>query len=411
MKARWRIFVAVSIGLLQAGVPALAQEAPAPADTSVPPQNAVVGPPQLSNFSLNGTVTKPAPTPTPAPTQTAPRPSPTANSGGQAQSTSAGAATPPPSAPPEQRSRPAPTPTRSDGAAPTDVAPPPVPQTFQPSADTTSEAPVTAPVSTAPASDLNVSSTGGFGMLPWLLAAIAIAAAGAWYFLRQRPRESYAGAGGIDLFERTPAPPPSPAPAPPRPAAQPAPVPRAANPAPQPAPQPVSTGLVSTRLRPWIEIEFVPTRAIVDGEKAAVQFELSLLNSGNAPARGILVEASLFNAGPSQDQQIGAFFQRPPGEGDRIPLIGPLQRVTLTPTVVLPRSSIVPIEMEGRQLLVPMIAFNAVYTWSAGAGQSSASYLIGKATDGEKLAPFRLDIAPRIYRNLSARQHELRLRK
>lgn len=178
----------------------------------------------------------------------------------------------------------------------------------------------------------------------------------------------------------------------------------------QPAPQP-PPGIVSTRLRPWLEIEFKPQRAVVDDERAAVAFELSVFNSGNAPARDVLLEASLFNAGPMQDQQIRLFFDNPVGKGDRMPLIAPMQRITVNSAVFLLRDQVRPIEMEGRQFFVPMIAFNALYGWGRGSGQSSASYLVGKmAKDSDKLAPFRLDLGPRIFRNLDSREHELRLR-
>ncbi len=49
-----------------------------------------------------------------------------------------------------------------------------------------------------------------------------------------------------------------------------------------------------------------------------VEFELELMNSGSAAARAILIEATLFNAGPNQDAEIGRFFANPVGEGDRI---------------------------------------------------------------------------------------------
>jgi hypothetical protein len=236
-------------------------------------------------------------------------------------------------------------------------------------------------------------------MLPWLIAAFALAGAAGWYFLRQRPRASYAGAGRLSAFE-APSAPARPVRAPPRAPARPAP----------PA-KPPSTGIVSTRLRPWLEIEFSPVRAVVDEEKAAVRFELSVFNSGSTPARDVLLEASLFNAGPQQDQQIRLFFDNPIAKGDRIPLIPPLQKIAVSTAVFLPREQVRPIEIEGRQLFVPLIAFNVLYSWGSETGQSSTSYLIGKQTKGEKLAPFRLDLGPRMFRNLAAREHQLRLRK
>jgi hypothetical protein len=51
-----------------------------------------------------------------------------------------------------------------------------------------------------------------------------------------------------------------------------------------------------------------------------------------------------------------------------------------------------------------MLALNALYKWSSGSeGQTSASYLLGRDTQGEKLAPFRLDLGPRLFRAVGAR--------
>jgi hypothetical protein len=50
-----------------------------------------------------------------------------------------------------------------------------------------------------------------------------------------------------------------------------------------------------------------------------------------------------------------------------------------------------------------VIAFNALYAWSGGEGQTSAAYLLGRASSADKMAPFRLDLGPRIFRGLAAR--------
>jgi len=60
---------------------------------------------------------------------------------------------------------------------------------------------------------------------------------------------------------------------------------------------------------------------------------------------------------------------------------------------------------------VPLIAFNALYSWSGGEGQTSASYLLGRDTKSEKLAPFRLDLGPRIVRSVGARPLPIAVRK
>jgi hypothetical protein len=54
-------------------------------------------------------------------------------------------------------------------------------------------------------------------------------------------------------------------------------------------------------------------------------------------------------------------------------------------------------------VLVPVLAFNTLYSWGGSAGQSSASYLLGRDRNGEKLSPFRLDLGPRVFRGLGAR--------
>ena len=167
---------------------------------------------------------------------------------------------------------------------------------------------------------------------------------------------------------------------------------------------------MSTKLRPWLEIDFQPSAAIVDNEKGAIQFEVSIYNSGSAPARDVLVEAALFNAGPDQDEVIGQFFQRPSGQGEGVS-IPPLQRMSFRSLVSLPRDQLRIFEVDKRSLFVPLVGFNAVYRWSGGQGQTSASFLVGRNTNGEKMGPFRVDQGPKTFRGLAAHEHTLRIRK
>jgi hypothetical protein len=396
MTARLRIIVAASACLLFAGSPALAQDA-AQQQPDAPVRNDLVGPPQLSNFSLNGTVTRAAPAPArPEPArQTSPR-----------QTTDTA-----------QRPQPArdaaPPPTRSQATAspePAQARPQREPDIPAPAAgEPASSAPVTGTPAEHPPALADPASnppSHGLPILPWIVAAVVAAGAAAWFFFfRMRTRASYAGISSFDLDA-----PAKPAPGTPvRPSAAPQPKLAEAKPA---APTPVPpSGIVSTRLRPWLEIEFKPDRAVVDDNRAAVAFEIFVVNSGNVPARDVLLEASLFNAGPMQDQQIQLFFDNPVAKGDRIPVIPPMQRINVNTAVFMARDQVQPIEIEGRPLFVPMIAFNALYSWGGGEGQTSASYLVGKETSGDKLAPVRLDLGPRIFRGLGTRVHELNVRK
>jgi hypothetical protein len=402
---------------------ALAQEAPPAATTNAPAPD-TVGPRELQNFSLNGTVTRPADQPATAqPAPQARRPRIEAQSAaagtesGTPTSTESATAAPPPrrtqtasaAPPPSPPSQRAPEPVTQSASStsltdtlpnfggsatsPTATTPPPVASSFAPD----------------PAPSGTLVPEHKLPILPWLLAALVLGAGGAFLFFRSRGREAFAGGPHVDAYVAPTAPPvprPDPAPAPP------ATVPKPVAPAAEPKPAtPASLGIVSTRLRPWIEIGFNPIRCILDDEKVTVEFELELFNSGSAPARAVLAEASLFNAGPAQDQQIGTFFANPVAEGNRIDAIPPLKRLTMRTQVFATREQLQAYEVGGRQVFVPLIGFNALYTWSGGEGQTSASYLLGRDTKGDKMGPFRLDLGPHIFRSIAGRLLPVGVRK
>jgi hypothetical protein len=87
-----------------------------------------------------------------------------------------------------------------------------------------------------------------------------------------------------------------------------------------------------------------------------------------------------------------------------------LKRVALKSAVSLTLDQMRQFEVAGKRIFVPLIGFNALYRWSGGDGQTSASYLVGRDTQSEKLAPLRLDLGPRIFRGLGARQHNIGVR-
>ena len=210
---------------------------------------------------------------------------------------------------------------------------------------------------------------------------------------------AYAGGGLSDIV---PVAPPAPRAARPLPRA-PAPPPRA----PAPAPPPIPGGIVSTALKPELELIFTPLSVAVDDTGTAmVVFDLVVHNHGSAPARDGLVEAGMFNAGPEQDALIGTFFANPKAEGDRIPLIAPMGKVGVRSRVSIPGDRLSALELEGRKLLVPLVAFNALFRWSGGETQRSASFLVGRGSNDEpKLAPFALDRGTRAWGDVAARSH------
>jgi hypothetical protein len=234
-----------------------------------------------------------------------------------------------------------------------------------------------------------------------MLAAVVLAGGAALLLVRRRSYLAFEGADSLDPAARQPIPP--------EPMQRPTPTPAPATPVPTPAP--AAVGIVSTRLRPWIDVEFIPGRCILDHSQATVEFVIRITNSGTANARDLRVEALLFNAGPDQDDEIGAFFAHPLGRDETMAVLPPLQTVEIRSSVSLPVERMRLLDAAGRKLFVPLIGFNALYRWGGGEGQTSRSYLLGREGAGEKMAPFRADLGPRVFRGLGARLHSLEVRR
>jgi hypothetical protein len=156
-------------------------------------------------------------------------------------------------------------------------------------------------------------------------------------------------------------------------------------------------------MRPSLEILVQPLRCSSQGDQIVLEFELELFNSGTVPARAVLAEASLLDAGAAQDEELAAFFARPAAQGEPVDSIPPLKSMKFTSQVVAPRSAIQEYELAGRKAFVPVIAFNALYRWSGGQAQTSAAFLVGRDGKGDKLGPLRLDGGQTEFRSLGAR--------
>ena len=391
---RWTTML-LGCGAIFAPSIALAQSTSDPQAKAPPPD--AVGPTELRNFSLPGSSAKPTDQPPAAPAQ-APQSSVQANA--PAAETSA-APDRHPSQPRRAADRslrrspaptisPAQTPARTEGVSPQpsaatpNLATPPVAQT-----------PISSlPVPQAPASAAVPQTANSF--LPWLLAALVLVAGTLFLLWHRRSRKGYAGDDALHMVA-------APAPAPVSTAP---PLPRAS--VPQPAPDaPPSLrrqggGIISSRLRPSLEITVQPLRCLVEGDRVVLEFKLELFNAGTAPARAVQAEASLLNAGGTHEHELAAFFSRPASAGDQIDAIGPMKRMAFTSQVVAPRAALPDYEVGGRKAIVPVLAFNALYQWSGGKAQTSAAYLVGRETRTEKLAPFVSDGENREFRGLAA---------
>jgi hypothetical protein len=381
---------AILRGMTAWGALVLAPSIAAAQNVAEPPAQApapdAIGPRELQNFSLPGTTTQPADRPVvpaaPATTEPPPKasdatraasePKPRAEApkpSAETRVVAPAATAPRPAIPTTQQQAPLPQPAFS--------APPPAPS------------PAVAPATVAEPEHRPA-------ILPWLLAALALGGATAFFLWRRRPREAFAAAPEPELLR---VPEPAPAPRPPAPRATPQP-PAAAPPAPKTAP--AHSGIVATGLRPSLEIGIEPLRCVIADDQVEIEFAIDLYNAGTAPARAVLAEASMLNAGATQEQELAGFFANPVGAGQRLDAIQPMSRVQLTSKVVAPRAAVQEYELAGRKAFVPVIAFNALYEWSGRKGQTSAAYLIGRETRGDKLGPLRLDNGPHEVRGLAA---------
>ena len=164
--------------------------------------------------------------------------------------------------------------------------------------------------------------------------------------------------------------------------------------------------------RPRIQLAFKPAAASATDERAAVQFVLTVANVGNAPARRVRIEARMFAMGEDHDAALAAFFAAPLERATSIASsIPPGISTDLRTQVTLPRAAVRPIRHADRMLFVPVVAINLLYEWDDGeAGQTAMSYVIGRENRPPvaKMAPFRLDQGPRVYREVGHREHELR---
>lgn len=404
--------VAAAIGL---AAPVVAQSTDAPIDvTAAPPPSAeTIGPSQLRDFNLQGTVTRPADRSAATPAQQVDTATARPRSG---------------EAVPAEAAAPSVAPARS--SAPPQITPsvsgrPPV-------AGVRNEPPITPSlpleVTTGAAPQPEVAdpgltatpSEGGTLSWPWIAALIALIGGGAFIAWSRRDRGrrhgdpgrmAFAGLGP-DAAEPGIAPRTRPRadPVPPRSTGigpRPDPVPPAGTVRPQPKPAGDGT-IVSTKLKPQLNVEFVPDRVVVTEQEVMLMFEIVISNVGSAPARDVLVEGHLFTAHVGQDRDIATFFQNPTASDDRMTLIAPLGRVSLKSVARLPLDEIHQFEAAGRKLFVPLMGFNILYRFGGTEGQASASFLVGRGNEeDEKLAPFRIDQGPKIFRGLSSRAHSI----
>lgn len=404
----------------QAGAQVVDDSIPVPRDFRIQPDGTIAPP-----APTPAPVPTPAPTPAPVPTPTpAPTPAPAPSPAEQA----------PTPAPPGSGARPAPrgaarppaalrvTPRASVPLAPvspTPVSPtpnsvtatPPPPATPSPELEVTPQSaePVTSPPITeqnqpAPTPSPAPASAERGGPSPLLIGIVALAAlsAAALLWRRRRPRADLrvdTEASAEFLPEDTQAPI---AAATAIPVIEEAPIPLVVEEAPVP--------LVNAA-RPRLHVTFNPASATTTDAEASVDYALTVTNVGDAPARRVRMESRMIPMGGDHEAALADFLRQSLVQTTAIAsAIPPGASADLRAKVSLPRDAVRPIQVGDRTLFVPLVAFNVLYEEDgadAETHQTAMSYVVGRENRPRtpKMAPFRLDQGPRIYREVGQRVH------
>ncbi|KQM87592.1 hypothetical protein ASE67_07845 [Sphingomonas sp. Leaf23] len=327
----------------------------------------------------------PTPRVTPAPTPRAIAPVPRATATPAPRAT----ATPvPPRPTPTPRVQPEAVP----AAEPTYVGPPVLPEpTPAPSATPSPVATATpAAIAPAPAND---------DALPWwvwFLGGIAVASGIAYALARRRPAEVQYVPAPLE-----PAPPVVPEPTPVAPAPKPVrpPVAPVTPPAPPPAPVAPTPG-------PFLEFQLAPLKVGLEGDRALLDFDLTVGNPASTPVAEVRIATLLITANARQDEQIATFFSDADKRGLEPFPLGAGERRHLEATMTLPRVAVNIVEANDRAFFVPMIAIDARYRWEDGReSRTTAAFMVGPAAPQGKLAPIFADRGDRMVDRLEVRLH------
>jgi LPXTG-motif cell wall-anchored protein len=148
--------------------------------------------------------------------------------------------------------------------------------------------------------------------------------------------------------------------------------------------------------RPWLDLQMRPVRAGVTGEDAVVEFELSVDNQGNAPARDIRISTWMFAAGSSRETEMERSLIERPGDSE-LPSIGAGDGERIESSVALPTAGL------AEDAVLPVVVAEARYRLPDGSeGRTSASFAVG-VPDGEELAHFAIDNPSGFHDDVEAR--------
>ncbi|GLI98920.1 hypothetical protein [Sphingobium sp. BS19] len=151
-----------------------------------------------------------------------------------------------------------------------------------------------------------------------------------------------------------------------------------------------------------IALEFAPVQVRTSMVGAQVGYRLTLRNGSGAALDGLAVAAFMTNADAQHAQSLAAFFDDAfAPEAHRIAHLVSGTEIAVDGELRLDR--IVPIQVEGRALLIPVVAFKVISLDGDELGRGA--FIVGQESTPPraKMGPFRLDQGPRQFRTVGSR--------
>ncbi|MET0370588.1 MAG: hypothetical protein ABW039_04330 [Sphingobium sp.] len=149
---------------------------------------------------------------------------------------------------------------------------------------------------------------------------------------------------------------------------------------------------------------------------ATIGYALVVENRGTIAAEEVIIRGLITGADASQQAVLAGFLAREAGVPiHALPMIAPGESHRLAGELRIAGGDIVPTQAGDRQLLVPLIGFDADYRWAGegtgGAGRTARAFVVGQEQDPptDRLSPLRLDLGPRQFRNPGCRATALDL--
>jgi len=152
--------------------------------------------------------------------------------------------------------------------------------------------------------------------------------------------------------------------------------------------------------RPWLELMMRPMRAGTNRDDAVVEFELTVGNAGDVPAKDVRISTWMFAAGSAQDSEMERMLIEPPADATVSEVtIAPGDGTRIEAAIALPTAH------EAGGSVLPVLVADARYTLADGSeGRTSASFEIGLAR-GDDIEGFSTARPTGMHEDIDARLH------